>query len=100
MYTFRELIRIYGDNLENGHTDTDLTPRQRRLTVLALNTASNGPTDMNYPPTSTERLNVIRRLNNVMWEGNVGFFVEIANRAARADLTVAHERAIEILNNI
>lgn len=100
-YTYQDLIRKYADDIRAGWADSDLTPRQRRLTAVALATASNhGFATVLYPPSDSTRTDVIRAAMNRLWDGNAAALMEAIGPAARADYSVATERAMAILRNL
>ena len=99
LMTYQTLIRAYSDNVSKSLADTDLTPRQRSLTATMLNLASNaGYAQCYYPPTDRTRDDVVKHLSDVMWDAR--WLALAVSKSADADITVAHERAIEILRNI
>jgi hypothetical protein len=98
--TFRTILRRYADLLRSGHTDTDLSPRQRRLAAVVLATASNdGYADVYYPPTDATRQSVVDRLVQVTWNGNAGAYMDAIGKSARDDFDLAYGRALEVIRN-
>lgn len=99
MTTYQSVIRSYSGTVATGHADIDLTPRQRRLTVALLNTASNaGQTTAIYPPTDRTRDDVVKHLSDVLWQSR--HFVTATAPNAGDDLETAISRAIEVLRNV
>ncbi len=88
-YTYRDLIRLYSDSIAKGGTDTDLNPREKRLTAILLNLASNAPiAAVAYPPSDQTRDDVRRTLGEIAWQGRP---LVLAASPASGD---AFERAI------
>lgn len=101
MYTYRDLIRKYADDVRRGTAGTDLTPRQRKLCALILATGSNDPfASVAYPPTDDGREQIIRRLLDSLWNANVSTFMDTLGPTIRADYGIAAERAVTILRGI
>lgn len=99
MTTYQQLIRLYSKDVARGSNDPVLTPRQRRLTEVMLNLASNSPAATGpYPPTSTERDNTVKHLNDLLWESRA--LVQAASPASDDDFSVAAELAVTILRNM
>ena len=100
MYTYQDLIRKYSDDVDRGLADTDLTARQRRLVVVALNTESNDyRNEVAYPPADGRRDESIRHLADTLWNVRP-FLFAVAPRALDTDIDVAHNRAVDILRNL
>jgi len=98
-YTYQDLIRKYSSDVERGIADTDLTPRQRRLVVGMLNTASNaGRAVVVYPPTDDTRTDVARHLGNVLWDSI--HLIRAALPAKSEDADIARDRALTILRDM
>lgn len=99
MTTYQSVIRSYSATVATGHADADLTTRQRRLVVALLNTASNAyQTTVVYPPTDRTRDDAIRHLSDILWQSR--HFVTATSPTAGDDLSLATERAIEVLRNV
>lgn len=102
--TFRSILRNYADGVDKGWNDSDLPAKTRKFVALFLRTASNDfAADSVYGSArlSASRDDIVQRLINQQWEGNVGEFVRIAgSNASRVAYGDAYERAIDILRNI
>jgi hypothetical protein len=97
--TYTELIRIYSRSVNDGHSDTDLPARERRLVHVMLNLASNANAgSVAYPPTDETRNAVVRHLSDILWDARA--LVLAASPASDDALSAAHERAVTILHNI
>lgn len=99
MLTYQNIIRSYSKTVSTGHSDTDLTPRQRRILHVLLNLASNEyQATVIYPPTDQTRDDVVRE-----WGVKTRDFIFIAQAfgsAASDDFDKAFSRAIECLRNM
>lgn len=101
MFTFQQLIRIYSDNVAKGVSDTDLSPRERRLTQVLLNIASNGYlSDVAYPPTTERREEVIKRFSNLMWDSAALSLVTAVSPSSDTAFSNAVSRTLEVLHNM
>ena len=99
MYTYCELVRKYSADVASGHADTDLSPRERRLTSVMLNLASNASiAGVYYPPTDSTRELVIHHLSDIAWDARP--LVTACSPASDDAFTAAIERAITILRGI
>lgn len=99
--TYRELIRTYSHGVADGWSDTDLSPRQRRLTHVLLNLASNAnAAGCDYPPTTAEREATIKHLGLILWDARPLVVAALNQRAIPDDMDIATERAIEAIRNI
>jgi hypothetical protein len=99
MYSYQELIRIYSKSVADGTSDTDLSPKERRLTSVLLNLASNhGMASVAYPPTDKTRDDVVRELGKILWDARP--LVEAAAPMLGDSFDKAITRAIESLRNI
>jgi hypothetical protein len=99
MYTYQDLIRIYSKSVADGVSDTDLSPRERKLTAVLLNLASNtGHANTAYPPTDAVRDAVVKSLGSILWDARP--LVEAAAPMLGDSLDKAITRAIESLRNI
>lgn len=102
-FTYRDLIRSYSANVANGASDGDLNPRERRLTSLLLNLASNDDrAACDYPPSGVVRDAVVRHLSDVLWDaGAVALLTAVSPSSVTSDAySAALERAITILRNL
>jgi hypothetical protein len=88
------VIRSYADTVLSGHSDTDLTPRQRRYCGILLNTASNAAYAF-YPPSDADREAAVKRIHDLVWDAGALF-----TNAERADLGTACERATASLRGM
>lgn len=94
---FQELIRMYSQNVNTGHSDTDLSKRRRRYLHVLLNLAGNHWEGRIPYATITEdvRKTIIQAMGkdaeNVRW---------FLNPAQESDFDYTTHRAIEILRNI
>jgi hypothetical protein len=101
MFTFQQLIRIYSDNVAKGVSDTDLTPKERRLTQVMLNIASNaGLAVLNYPPQEDEREKIIKRFTDLMWDSSVSTLISAVSPSSEKAFSNAIQRTVEILRNM
>lgn len=99
MTTYQNIIRSYSSTVASGHSDADLWPRQRRLTVALLNAASNaGRASVAYPPTDQTRDDVVKYLSDILWQSR--HLVTATAPNAGDDLEVAIARAIAVLRGI
>jgi hypothetical protein len=96
---YRDIIRSYSRTVSTGHSDTDLTPRQRRLVHVLLNLASNDATAP-YPPTDTDRVRAVKRLGEIMWDARPLLDALAPGKSAQDDVQVALDRAIEVLRSV
>lgn len=95
MVTFREIIRVRGDQ-HLRLKQADLTDRQRRYVGLSLNTASNaGWACVAYPPSDQTRDDVIKELVAHSWDMRI-----LLTHVETADFAVALDRAIAILREL
>jgi len=92
--TFQQVIRSYAKTVLSGHSDTDLTPRQRKYTGVLLNMASNRAT-ADYPPTTEQRERLVDYAIEVAFDV-VGF---LTPREAE-DMNEASPRAVMALRNM
>jgi hypothetical protein len=100
-YSHRDIIRHYSDNLRNGATDTDLTPRQRRIAAVILATASNDILALtDYPAPDSVRVDIARRTVDALWNGNAMALMQAIGPSAAADYGIASDRAATILRNV
>ena len=99
MLTYQTVIRTYSASMASGHADVDLTPRQRRLTHVLLNLASNaGWACVVYPPTDETRAGVRKALGAIVWDARP--LVDAAiGRPSDRDFDIALGRALEVLTN-
>ena len=98
MTTYLDVLRSYSRTVDTGHSDTDLTGRERRLVAVLLNLASNAGCVV-YPPTDQTRADVAKYLGDIVW--NARPLVEACGPRALADsFERAHERAVEIIRNV
>jgi hypothetical protein len=99
--TYQSIIRTYARDVRAGSADRDLTPRQRRLVEVLLNTASSSPwATGQYPPSEDDRRRVCQAFGDVQWNGNTRALMLAVGPAADADFTVALELTLEILRNV
>lgn len=100
-YTYRDLIRKYSDDVDKGYADADLTPRQRRLVVVMLNTASNDAFGY-YPPDEADRDAAVKRLNDILWDARPLMYALFERNTGLVDrdISIAAIRTNEILRNM
>lgn len=99
MYTYRELISKYSDDVNKGYADRDLTPRQRRVCHVMLNIASNATAGYAYyPPSDQTRDDVVKHLQDVVWDGK--WLAYAMAPRSEDDFDTAYSRAIDILRNM
>ena len=100
-YSHRDIIRHYADTLRSGASDTDLTPRQRRLAAVILATASNDSrATAPYPLPDSERVALARAMVDALWNGNALALMQAVGPSAADDYAIASERAATILRHI
>lgn len=100
-YTYRDLIRKYSADVANGHADTDLTPRVRRVTAVMLNLASNaGAAATPYPPADDYRGRTRAHLADIVWDARPLCEAMVPGDGAGTDFSHALERALGIIANI
>ena len=100
-YTYRDLIRIYSDGVAKGRNDSDLDRRTARVLALVLNTASNDyAADRPYPPDAQTREDVLARLSQTLWNGNVRTFIEAVSPSGATTFDAAVPLAFTILRNL
>jgi hypothetical protein len=98
-YTYHDLIRKYSADVMSGHADRDLSPRQRRLTGVLLNLASNyGGAIVNYPPSPETREATVHYLSDIVWDARP--LVVATSPNVDGDFGIALERTLAILRNI
>ena len=98
-YTYQDLIRKYSADVAKGTFDTDLTPRERRLTAVLLNLASNAPiAQVYYPPIDSTRDIVVQHMADIVWQARP--IVEAVSPAYMTQFECAVDRAISILRGI
>jgi hypothetical protein len=101
MYTFQDLIRKYSDDVSKGFADPDLTPRERRLTQILLNIASNsGFATVKYPPTEDDRNAVIKRFGDIMWDSAARSLVTAASPSSDQAFSNAIDRTVRVIRNM
>jgi hypothetical protein len=101
MTTFQSLIRQYAHMVADGHSDTDLSPRQRRMVQVLLNTASNlGWAVVAYPPTDDTRGDIIAEFLRGQRDSNAFALAQAAGPAVDRDYSLAIERTVNILRGI
>ena len=94
--TYRDLIRIYSEDVARGRMDTNLTKRQRFYCSRLLNLSSNyGLVAVYYPPTDDTRDHAVRYMAEILW-----FARALLSNAEVKDLDIAAERANVLLRNI
>ena len=98
-YTYRDLIRKYSADVANGSADADLKPRERRLTMVLLNLASNATlAAVYYPPTDGTRDLVAQHLAEIVWQARP--LVDAVSPALGDAFEAANVRAFAILSAI
>lgn len=101
MFTYQDLIRIYSDNVAKGTSDTDLTQRERRLTQILLNIASNtGFATVNYPPTAEDRDKVIKVFGDILWNSAARALVSAISPSSDQPFSNAIDRTVRVLRNM
>jgi hypothetical protein len=99
--TYRDMLRRYADLVRNGTADSDLSPRQRRLTAVIVATASNDArADIAYPPTDWDRDTVTRAMGDALWTGNARALLQAVGPSADDDYSIALDRASAIVRGV
>jgi len=99
--TYRDILRSYADKLRSGHTDTDLTPRQRRLAAVLVITASNDSrATCEYPPREDTRSDITKALGDDLWGANYHALLGAISPSAAHDGAEALQRALEVIRGV
>jgi hypothetical protein len=97
--TYRDIIRTYARDVASAHADTDLAPRERRLTEVLLNLASNyGMAAVCYPPTDGTRDETVKSLSDIVWQARP--LLQAVGPASADAFERAVSRSVEILRGV